>query len=253
MTDIPETVRAKAYLVADEARNVALRNDVNDQISALNSAVDAVIAFLLASRALPHGDTAAEAVKVEWVVNDIAELGVKIGSQFFFCYKGYSLTYSEGNGGIAVHDDGSPMHWRPVFKREFGECIHPINYKDLTRIGTVSLDDSDDWKELPVASGVNAPLYAAPVAPSVEREAVDADLVRRASETLRFNSVHLVAEDDKDDALATLESAWQVMRETADLLEAVASRGSKPIARQQWLKDHYANTLATHGGSNGRP
>lgn len=84
------------------------------------------------------------AEQVEWVVNDIAELGVKIGDQFFFCYKGSSLVYRE-----ATHDDGSPMHWRPVFKREFGECIHPINYRDLTKIGTVSLDDSEGWQPLP--------------------------------------------------------------------------------------------------------
>lgn len=81
---------------------------------------------------------------VEWVVNDNAELGVKIGNQFFWLYKGHSLVYDDGK-----HDDGSPMHWRPVFKREFGECAHPINYSNPARIGTVSLTDSDDWQELP--------------------------------------------------------------------------------------------------------
>ncbi len=87
---------------------------------------------------------------VEWVVNDIAELGVKIGNQFFFLYKGYSLVYED-----AKHDDGSPMQWRPVFKREFGECCHPVNYEDLRKcghqhlIGTVNLTDSDEWKPLP--------------------------------------------------------------------------------------------------------
>jgi len=87
---------------------------------------------------------------VQWIVNDNAELGVKIGDQFFFCYKGRSLVYENGQ-----HDDESPMHWRPVFKREFGECIHPVNYADLRScgrqhyIGTVSLDHSDDWQPLP--------------------------------------------------------------------------------------------------------
>lgn len=91
--------------------------------------------------------------QVEWVVNDNAELGVKIGDQFFWLYKGYSLVYRDG-----MHDDGSPMHWRPVFKREFGECCHPINYADPRIIGTVSLDDSDDWQELPgLAAPVSAP------------------------------------------------------------------------------------------------
>lgn len=86
--------------------------------------------------------------QVEWVVNDIAELGVKIGDQFFWLYKGRSLVYNN-----PVHQDGDragqPMMWRPVFKREFGECAHPINYADPTRIGTVSLDDSDEWMPMP--------------------------------------------------------------------------------------------------------
>lgn len=85
--------------------------------------------------------------EVEWVVNDNAELGVKIGNQFFWLYKGYSLVYDD-----AKHDDGSQMFWRPVFKREFGECAHPINYKDPTMIGTVSLDDSSEWRPLPAAA-----------------------------------------------------------------------------------------------------
>lgn len=89
------------------------------------------------------------AADVEWVVNDIAELGVKIGNQFFFLYKGGSLVYSD-----AQHDDGSPMHWRPVFKREFGECAHPINHEDYSKIGTVSLADSDEWEALPSSAGV---------------------------------------------------------------------------------------------------
>lgn len=110
-------------------------------------------------RALPKGEPVGKLLRaedVEWVVNDIAELGVKIGGQFFFLYKGHSLVYDE-----ATHDDGSTMHWRPVFKREFGECAHPINYKDPTKIGTVSLDDSDDWQVLPQAKSYAAE-FAAP-------------------------------------------------------------------------------------------
>lgn len=96
--------------------------------------------------------------QVEWIVNDIAELGVKIGDQFFFLYKGSSLVYGSDEksraAGIALNEDTdppTPHKWRPVFKREFGECAHPINREDPTKIGTVSLDDSDDWKPLPAA------------------------------------------------------------------------------------------------------
>jgi len=80
---------------------------------------------------------------------------VKIGDQFFWLYKGYSLVYGakpeDRAAGHAVHDEGGPMHWRPVFKREFGECAHPINYENPTMIGTVSLGDSDKWQVLPLA------------------------------------------------------------------------------------------------------
>lgn len=84
--------------------------------------------------------------QVEWVTNDNGELGVKIGEQFFFLYKGESFVYESG-----LHDNGTPLHWRPVFKREFGECAHPINHNDYSKIGTVSLGDSDLWKQLPPA------------------------------------------------------------------------------------------------------
>lgn len=91
----------------------------------------------------------------EWVVNDLAELGVKIGDKFFWLYKGRNIVYGttpeDVSNGIVQHEDGGDMHWRPVFKREFGECCHPINYSEPTRIGTVSLDDSTNWKPLPAA------------------------------------------------------------------------------------------------------
>lgn len=80
--------------------------------------------------------------QVEWVTNDISELGVKIGEQFFFMYKGRSLVYD----GIA--GDGSPTQWRYVFKREFGETVQPLGHNG--RNGTVSLSDSPLWKPLPV-------------------------------------------------------------------------------------------------------
>ena len=89
--------------------------------------------------------------QVEWVVNSIAELGVKVNGEYYFLYKGDSIIYKNeedrGNGMLQV---------RPVFKREFGECCHPINYKDLRYIGTVSLDDSDEWVPLPVSTHVDA-------------------------------------------------------------------------------------------------
>lgn len=101
---------------------------------------------------------------VEWVVNDLAELGVKIGDQFFFLYKGTSLVYGELDPDPTIpfvheesdskvgYSEGDRMKWRHVFKREFGECAHPINYDDPTKIGTVSLNDCDEWQDLPAAA-----------------------------------------------------------------------------------------------------
>lgn len=111
-------------------------------------------------RLLTNGERAMKlrAEQVEWVVNDIAELGVKIGDQFFFLYKGASLVYGTDaesqKAGACLNFDADPptKHmWRHVFKREFGECAHPINRDDPRMIGTVSPDDSDDWQLLPVA------------------------------------------------------------------------------------------------------
>lgn len=113
--------------------------------------VDELVATIYAERRAlspPPDVERLTADDVEWVVNDLAELGVKIGNQFFFCYKGHSLIYDDG-----THDDGRPMMWRPIFKREFGECVHPINYRDFTKIGTVSLNDSDEWKPLSSTPG----------------------------------------------------------------------------------------------------
>lgn len=55
---------------------------------------------------------------VNWVVNSLGELGVRIGNQLFFCYKGQSLCY--GNGSYT---------WRAVGKREFGETINARNFQ----------------------------------------------------------------------------------------------------------------------------
>jgi hypothetical protein len=54
---------------------------------------------------------------VVWIVNRLGELGVRIAGQSFFLYKGESLGYGDGQHG-----------WRPVFKREFGETCHPVDW-----------------------------------------------------------------------------------------------------------------------------
>ena len=68
---------------------------------------------------------------VEWVVNDSAELGVKIGNQVFFLYKGRSFQYS------GLKDDGTLMKYRPVFKREFGESCLPWDAIERKQYGDI--------------------------------------------------------------------------------------------------------------------
>lgn len=82
-----------------------------------------------------------KAEDVEWVVNSLAELGVKIGDQFFWLYKGESLVYDRGRSG-----DNAPLRWRPVRKREFGECCHPVKFNDAPTPDVYT--DGEGWKDL---------------------------------------------------------------------------------------------------------
>jgi hypothetical protein len=103
-----------------------------------------------------------------WVVNDMGELGVKVGSRFFFLYKGDNIEYGacdNSKDGIALHDDGTPMQYRIVGKREFGETCWPLKwirngrsqdkYTDML-VYTPGLSfgkpEDGDWKPLPAAA-----------------------------------------------------------------------------------------------------
>lgn len=61
---------------------------------------------------------------VQWVVNSMGELGVKVMGQCFFLYKGRSIVYAAG----ATDDRGEPIWVRPVGKREFGETQWPMKW-----------------------------------------------------------------------------------------------------------------------------
>jgi hypothetical protein len=103
--------------------------------------------------ATPPADDAIDADRVEWVVNDSGELGVKIGNQFFFMYKGHSLVYDS-----AKHDDGSQMRWRLIGKREFGECCHPYRMNGLSAqqyFGGIGA--GGDWHDLPATVDDRSP------------------------------------------------------------------------------------------------
>jgi len=95
------------------------------------------------------------------------ELGVKVGDRFFFLYKGDNIEYGDdecGNAinGVAVHDDGTPMKYRIVGKREFGETCMPLKWilnnrsesrytEELVFTPGLSFGKPEDgaWRELP--------------------------------------------------------------------------------------------------------
>ena len=56
--------------------------------------------------------------QVEWIVNVDGELGVKVGAELYFMYKGRAFQYS------------SEILYRPVEKREFGES-GPVKEQEI--------------------------------------------------------------------------------------------------------------------------
>jgi hypothetical protein len=104
----------------------------------------------------------------QWIVNDLGELGVKVGERFFFLYKGDNIQYgsdeSNVRNGAALHDDGTPMQYRIVGKREFGETCLPLSWiidgqrEDRYSVNLVytpglsfGKPEDGDWKNLPAA------------------------------------------------------------------------------------------------------
>jgi hypothetical protein len=96
--------------------------------------------------------------QVEWIVNNLGELGVKIGDRKFFLYKGRSMEYTDG----AIEGDGTRrMMWRAVGKREFGETCKPFN-----------------WWKIPPRTTSNFPdgIYEVNLEPGIGYEATEEEL-----------------------------------------------------------------------------
>lgn len=81
----------------------------------------------------------AEDVEPEELVPDLdAEFGERVDHPL---YKGESLVYDRGRSG-----DNAPLRWRPVRKREFGECCHPVKFNDAQTPDVYT--DGEGWKDL---------------------------------------------------------------------------------------------------------
>jgi hypothetical protein len=115
--------------------------------------------------ALENGD-GRDAWQPQWIVNDLGELGVKVGSRFFFLYKGDNIEYGADcdRDGVALHDDGTQMKYRIVGKREFGEVCWPLSWIRANRCEDRYTENlvftpgpsfgklgDGDWKPLPAA------------------------------------------------------------------------------------------------------
>ena len=111
----------------------------------------------LASTATSYSDSTDAQTPPEWVVNSMGELGVKINCRFYFLYKGENIEYEEG-----LHDNGDPILWRLVGKREFGETCWPLKWvtdgkredrytQNLEFISGLSFGKPEDfdWRPLP--------------------------------------------------------------------------------------------------------
>ncbi len=87
--------------------------------------------------------------EVQWVVNDLGEIGVRIRGTSYFLYKGESLVYHE------PHEDGRPMMQRLVRKREFGEVCR-VPGLTPSRDGAPFYFEGDGWS--PITRGARQEL-----------------------------------------------------------------------------------------------
>ena len=132
-----------------------------------------------------------------WIVNDLGELGVMVNEVAYFLYKGDNIVYED-----AKHDDGSPMLYRMVGKREFGEVCHPRHWwesgwaaahrytQELIYTPGLSFGkpEDGDWRPLP-------PQGAAPAASGVDTSTNEA-WAARAQEKIATMEAASGGEDD---------------------------------------------------------
>jgi hypothetical protein len=122
-----------------------------EEVKRLNTCIDGVQGRYLEAQKLGLAKITEGLVledeNVEWVVNCGGELGVKIGNQLFFLYKGRSLSYDKDA------DRDEPMLWRLVRTREFGETVQVPEKTKYSDRGEYEDDGryryGEGWQELP--------------------------------------------------------------------------------------------------------
>lgn len=151
---------AIAWLDAVETIKARLRQQAATKSDGFYEAINEMDGlYQAASKAAPG-----EQPTPVWIVNDLGELGVHVNGRFFFLYKGDNIEYGKNGGVSALHDDGTPMRYRVVGKREFGEVCHPLEWMvsgrsksrysvDLVYTPGLSFGKPEDsaWRTLPAA------------------------------------------------------------------------------------------------------
>jgi hypothetical protein len=131
-------------------------------------AVDILRATLTAIDPL-NRDGEYETPEPKWIVNSLGELGVEVYGRFYFLYKGHSLEYTN-------NESSTPLLYRAVGKREFGETCHPPDTRDaggrsLLRDGRYTAGEG--WKQLPY---FDAQHQAPPGVPTTPESPTPSDL-----------------------------------------------------------------------------
>ncbi len=162
---------------------------------------------------------------VQWIVNDRAELGVLVGGEAHFLYKGASLVY--GRDSV---DEKAPRWYRPVEKREFGECCRPRALGD-SGPPAEPYTRGAGWNPLPCLRDPAAqPLeQSAPETPvgRIERVVEQLRITNQTRDGLfyRVNDVALYLDDL--DAVVRLAAAHQALA-TAPAEDDPATRTQRP-------------------------
>lgn len=102
-----------------------------------------------------------KALTPQWIVNNLGELGCRVGDRFYFIYK-YDdpLVYTTADGCFE-DDDAKPLMWRPIYKREFGETQWPEKWIRAGRRED-EYTDGEGWQPLPLAPDPDLAKHAAP-------------------------------------------------------------------------------------------
>lgn len=89
--------------------------------------------------------------KPVWIINNYGDLGVLANGRPYFLYKGNAMQYS---GPV---DGNTPMRYRRVKKREFGETCKPFQCvaNNIDFVFDPEDEDMEEWYDMPVANAVN--------------------------------------------------------------------------------------------------